>query len=159
MRDSASMAGEDIARLRRRIAQIEGRVAGFGEGGKNSDSGGLEEEACRRGPASPPSSPFRPRRSGTVLPLGIAPLDRLLAGGLRRNALHEIRGETTRDAAAATGFAAAILARLAADDDRPILWIVEAAAVREAGLPLWCRARPFRPRFEAPDRRPRPPAG
>lgn len=135
MRDSAFMAGDDIARLRRRIAQIEGRVAGLGEGGKNSDSEGLEEEACRRGPASPPSASFRPRRSGTVLPLGIAPLDRLLAGGLRKNALHEIRGEETRDSAAATGFAAAILSRLALADDRPVLWILEAAAVREAGLP------------------------
>jgi protein ImuA len=69
-----------------------------------------------------------------VLPFGIAPLDRLLAGGLRRNALHEIRA-TGRDAPAATGFAAAILARLLRDDDRPVLWVTEAAAAREAGLP------------------------
>ncbi len=135
MRDSAFMAGGDIARLRRRIAEIEGRVVAFDAGEKNSDSEGLDEAACRRGPISPPSSPFRPRRSGTVLPLGIASLDRLLAGGLRKNALHEVRGETTRDSAAATGFAAALLVRLAQADDRPILWIVEAAAIREAGLP------------------------
>ena len=70
-----------------------------------------------------------------VLPFGIAPLDRMLAGGLRRNALHEIRGDTTRDAAAATGFATAILARLSAENSRPILWVMEAAAIREAGLP------------------------
>ena len=61
--------------------------------------------------------------------------DRLLAGGLRRNALHEIRGDTTRDCSAATGFAAALLARLADDDDRPILWVVEEAAIREGGFP------------------------
>ena len=70
-----------------------------------------------------------------VLPFGIAPLDRWLAGGLRRNALHEIRGETICDAAAATGFATAILARLLAESRRPILWVMEAAVSREAGLP------------------------
>jgi protein ImuA len=70
-----------------------------------------------------------------VLPFGIAPLDGMLAGGLRRNALHEIRGETTGDASAATGFATAILARLSVENSRPILWVMEAAAIREAGLP------------------------
>jgi protein ImuA len=61
-------------------------------------------------------------------------LDARLAGGLRRNALHEIRATTTGDSPAATGFAAAILARLAAVDDRPVLVILEAAARREAGF-------------------------
>ncbi|MEJ0096692.1 MAG: hypothetical protein WDM84_00080 [Bauldia sp.] len=44
-----------------------------------------------------------------------------------------MRAAESRDAAVATGFAAAVLARLSVDDDRPILWVVEAAAAREAG--------------------------
>ena len=57
----------------------------------------------------------------------------LLAGGLRRNALHEIRSVLSRDSGAATGFAAAVLARLAAVDHKPILWIMERTAAAEAG--------------------------
>src|SRR4051794_26528345 len=104
MRASAFMARDRLARLRREIAAIEDRPVrlaekGFEETGlspeatRDSDSGGNEERPHRRGPASSPSLPFRPRQSGMVLPFGIAPLDRMLAGGLRRNALHEIRGE------------------------------------------------------------------
>jgi protein ImuA len=59
----------------------------------------------------------------------------LLAGGLRRAALHEMRCDESRDAAAMTGFAAAVLARLAAKDGRPMLWIAETAATHEAGSP------------------------
>lgn len=58
----------------------------------------------------------------------------MLAGGLRRDALHELRSDTTRDAASATGFAAALIARLAASDRRPVLWVAEASALHEAGL-------------------------
>src|SRR5579871_7058900 len=111
MRASAFMAGDRLLRLRRQIAAIEGQPIRLEELDKGlpyeaereSDSGGNESSAHRRGPDSSPSHPFRPRRNGMVLPFGIAPLDRWLAGGLRRNALHEIRGETTRDAAAASG--------------------------------------------------------
>ena len=69
-----------------------------------------------------------------TLPLAVPPLDRMLAGGLRRDALHELRSDTTRDAASATGFAAALIARLAASDRRPVLWVAEASALHEAGL-------------------------
>src|SRR3954454_16083855 len=131
MRASAFMARDRIARLRREIAAIEDRPVRLEEKDgrleekdrgltpeaiRDSDSGGNEDSAHRRGPASSPSLPFRPRRSGMVLSFRIAPLDRMLAGGLRRNALHEIRGETSIDASAATGFATAILARLAAEN-------------------------------------------
>src|SRR4051794_1624846 len=148
MRASAFMARDRLARLRREIAAIEGNPVRLAEKGseekvsglapeavRDSDSGGNEASAHRRGPASSPSLPFRPRRSGMVLPFGIAPLDRMLAGGLRRNALHEIHGATVSDMPAATGFATAILARLAAENSRPILWVMEAAVIREAGLP------------------------
>jgi protein ImuA len=71
----------------------------------------------------------------TLLPFDIKDLDRLLGGGLRRDGLHEIRSETSRDSFAATGFAIAILARLAKADDRPFLLVSEASALREAGHP------------------------
>jgi protein ImuA len=82
---------------------------------------------------APPS--LSPRRAGTVLPFAIPNLDRVLAGGLRRAALHEIRCAESRDTAAMTGFAVAVLSHLTAEDDRLILWIIEAAAAGEAGFP------------------------
>ena len=98
------MAGESYARLRRQIAEIEGK------------------------PLSLPG-----RRA--ILPFDIKHLDHVLAGGLRRDGLHEIRSDTTRDSFAATGFAIAILARLARADNRPFLLVIEANALREAGHP------------------------
>jgi protein ImuA len=74
-----------------------------------------------------------PRKA--LLPLGLNRLDRMLSGGLRRDGLHEIRGETTRDSVAAGGFAIALLARLAAADHRPFLLVAEAGALGEAGHP------------------------
>jgi protein ImuA len=115
------MAGKDIARLRRRIAEIEGRFPGLDVSEKVSDSGGLSKK----------TAPFRPRR-GSLLPLGIASLDEALGGGLRRNALHEIRGGLP-EIGAATGFASALLSLV--PDKRPILWILEGASEREGGLP------------------------
>lgn len=77
---------------------------------------------------------FLPDRQ-SLLPFGIRQLDSLLSGGLRRDALHEIRSQTTRDSIAATGFAIALLARLAEADNRPILLVIEAGALNEAGHP------------------------
>jgi protein ImuA len=121
MRASVFMAGESIARLRRRIGEIEGRPG--------NREPGTEDGRQNR----PPTSGIRLLAS--VLRFGIPALDQRLGGGLKRNALHEIRAGETRDAAAATGFAVALLARLVADDNRPILWVMEAVAGREAGLP------------------------
>ena len=134
MRASVFMAGDGLARLRRRIAAIEGRPAG---GEPVTDDGKGLSSAIRplsSDPRPPSADPLAPRRGGTTLPFGILALDRLLQGGLRRAALHEIRGPTMRDAGAATGFALSLLSRLLAIDDRPVLVVIEAAA-REAGLP------------------------
>ena len=132
MRASVFMAEDDVARLRRRIAEIEGRPAGAYTASPAQMTGeeGTAGGSSGRGPALAGE-----RGSVNMLPLAVPPLDRLLAGGLRRDALHEVRSDTARDAAAATGFAAALLARLAARDRRPVLWVAEAAALREAGLP------------------------
>ncbi len=133
MRARVSMAGDDFARLRRRIAEIEGRpmeaLAGYFPSPEERPA---PNRAADRGEG--PGAIATPRR-GALLPLAISPLDRMLAGGLRRDALHEVRSDTTRAAAVATGFAAALLARLAARDRRPVLWVAEASALREGGLP------------------------
>lgn len=114
---------DGVAVLRRRIAEIEGRFL---------PSGSAAAAAVSPGAAEAPS--LVPRRSGTVLPFGVGRLDAMLRGGLRRHALHELRGEASRNGAA-TGFATALLALVARHDDRPLLWIVERTAGREAGLP------------------------
>jgi protein ImuA len=70
-----------------------------------------------------------------LLSLGICSIDAMLSGGLRRDGLHEIRSETTRDSVAAGGFAVALLARLTQSDHRPFLLVSEAGALDEAGHP------------------------
>src|SRR5579862_1132220 len=115
MRASVSMAGEAFAHLRREIARIEAIAA----------------------------IPAPAETEGTVLPFAIPGLDARLGGGLRRAALHEMRTAESRDTAALTGFAAAVLARLASHDTRPLLWIVEQAAGSETGLPYGNGLRTF----------------
>jgi len=67
------------------------------------------------------------------LPLGLAPLDRALGGGLRFGVLHEVRGAETRAAGPAHGFVTALIALLARADSRPVLWVSEATVLRETG--------------------------
>ena len=128
MREGAFMAREAIVRLARRIAEIEGRP-----------DFAPPSDGAPRPPGGPRSETTRPlgapQRGGTVLALGADEVDRVLGGGLRRDALHEIRAGTTREASATTGFVTALLARLAAWDDRPILLVLEEAALREGGHP------------------------
>jgi len=108
LRTSVIMAGKAFADLRREIARIEAIAA-------------------IPGPAK--------ARGGPVLPFAIPHLDARLGGGLRRAALHELRATESRNAAALTGFAAAILTRLGTHDSRPFIWIVEKAAGSETGFP------------------------
>jgi protein ImuA len=109
------------------------------------------------------SSVLRVPSSGPLLPFGIPKLDRILGGGLRRAALHEIRSGESRDAASATGFAVGVLATLTSQEARSgeaatgkhqeartaggrtgkILWIVESAAAHEAGFPFAAGLRRF----------------
>lgn len=129
MREGAFMVREAFVDLARRIARIEGRT-GIAAGLPDR-----AEDAGARVPLAPARQLLAPRRAGTVLPLGIADVDGALGGGLRHDALHEIRAETTREVAAASGFATALLSRLSRRDDRPVLFVVEMAAAREGGLP------------------------
>ena len=60
-----------------------------------------------------------------VLPFGIESIDRALPDrGLPLGGMHEVRGPSQRGRdGAATGFCAALLARLQVQDDRPALWL------------------------------------
>jgi len=115
MRTSAFMAGEDIASLAAPLSGLRERLSilattpGLRNAGNELPSGGL-------------------------LPFAIPRLDTLLGGGLKRAALHELRAAESRDAAAMTGFATALLMRLSADTRRPVLWIVEQTATIESGF-------------------------
>ncbi len=158
MRQGVSMAGEAFARLRRRIAEIEAASVPAdhaaektaddkepaGPGGRIGGSKALRRPeglaalaelkpgALTRAPDDA-RAVFAPRRAETALPFDIPAMDRLTGGGLRRNALHEIRAGETRDAGAAAGFATALLSRLAMRDDRRILWVAERTALMEGG--------------------------
>ena len=64
---------------------------------------------------------------------GTLPLDDLLAGGLRRGALHEVVAHHKRDDAAAAGFALTVAGRCAGSN--PLVWIIEDCAASETGSP------------------------
>lgn len=70
-----------------------------------------------------------------TVPLGHALADRILGGGLKRGALHEMRHAEPGDAPAATGFALACVARLGDGGSRPWMWVRQDLAGRETGEP------------------------
>jgi protein ImuA len=65
------------------------------------------------------------------VPMGFSWADRLLLGGLRRGALHEVYAAIPGDEAAATAFAAGLAARVAGK--RPLLWIRQDFSALEYG--------------------------
>lgn len=117
-------ARAELARLRRNIAEIEGRLA--------------DEDRLVLAPASgeqgrPMLAP-RSRPGKARLAFGIPALDGILGGGLPLAALHEIRASESRDGGAAGGFLLSLIARLAAAEGASaILWISEADVRRETG--------------------------
>ena len=79
------------------------------------------------------------RAVAPVLPFGVPAIDRALpGGGLAVGALHELggAGPDEEDGAAATGFLAGILARLA--PARPVLWCLAAGDLHAP--PCWSRS-------------------
>ncbi|HEY1474908.1 MAG TPA: DNA repair protein [Pseudolabrys sp.] len=73
-----------------------------------------------------------------ALPLGIAPIDAALGGGLARGALHEIAAVSEAHLAAATGFTLGLTSlpspRLRGEGER-VCWIAEDMALAESGAP------------------------
>ncbi len=105
------MARDTLAGLRKRIAALEGRAF----------SG-----TCLKGAMV--------SQSAKVLPFGIECLDAVFAkGGLAIDALHEVVGQETRGAGAASGFAMALASRLLEHTDGALLWVCDPALRQEAG--------------------------
>jgi protein ImuA len=77
------------------------------------------------------------RRGGDPFPLpfGLPDVDRVLGGGLLRNALHEVTPTVEGDATAAAGFASALLARALVSGKKPVLWVRHEYATLEDGVP------------------------
>lgn len=109
-----ALAKTDLHALRQVVAAIE-------EGRKHT--GALEE---------PPLAD----EAASRLALGVEAFDARLEGGLPVTGLCELRAARTVDAGAATGFAFAlsVLVQERLQPDRPIFWISEREAGREAGL-------------------------
>jgi protein ImuA len=74
-----------------------------------------------------------PERDHRLAPLGHAAVDAALGGGLRLAALHEVYARGPGDAAAATGFAAALTARVDQTHARWLLWIRQDFSALEHG--------------------------
>jgi len=66
-----------------------------------------------------------------LVPLGVAPVDGVLGGGLEGGILHEIAAAREAEIAAACGFALLLAARTAG----PVIWIAEDMALYESGTP------------------------
>lgn len=94
----------------------------------------IERGASASGRPQRPTDP--PRGPAAPIPLGPAgfALDRLLGGGLRRGALHEIAPATARDEGAASRFAVAV-AVCGLPTHGAVVWIVDDCAAGESGAP------------------------
>ena len=65
---------------------------------------------------------------------GVAALDTALAGGLAYGRVHELYAAQDEDAAAATGFALALLTAMADGEGRTALWLRSHRAMRRSGV-------------------------
>ncbi|MCW6508904.1 ImuA family protein [Lichenifustis flavocetrariae] len=96
----------------------------------------IEGFSLTRGTASGGDAEVQSLQGGHTtqrVPLGAAPLDGILGGGLRPGSLHEVVAETARDEAAASGFAVALAGLVARG--RTLVWILDDRTAWEIGLP------------------------
>ncbi len=124
-----AVAQATLLRLRRDIAEIEGRLA---------EDGRLALDPARveslGGHAVRATADLKARKPRRRLLLGLPSLDRALGGGLPLPALLEVRAGESRDGGAAGGFVMALVARLAVCGTPPsMVWISEADVRRETG--------------------------
>jgi protein ImuA len=119
-----ALAQETVFTLRRKIANIEGRLA--------EHLGEVEEDAAGRTLLRRHGLVLR---DGGLLAIGAERFDAALGGGLPRAALTEVHGPTTRDAAAAAGFVLAAISVSLGPISAPVLWIGTSEVFRETGLP------------------------
>lgn len=116
----SAMARERLFALRETIARLEGRAVPD-----------LSEAPLRND-----------KQTARHLGLGVDTLDEALGGGIPLQGLSEIRCRLLVDAGAASGFTAALAARLQMEEKArsgqpfaPVLWIGDTVATMEAGLP------------------------
>jgi protein ImuA len=123
----STMAREQLFALRQKIARIEGTQPERLEGRDLREETETSMLIRRHAPAS----------AVQLFTLGVPSIDEALGGGVPRNALTEIIGKQSRDAAVTSGFAMA-LATLAARETPgfPVLWIGLTKFFYEAGLPF-----------------------
>jgi len=124
-----------LQRLRQAVARIEEGTAGAIA--RRAGEAGIEARWARAGiPAKAEAK--RPAAAGSAITLGLEAIDkRLPGGGLASAGVHEIAAAAPADMAAASGFAAALMARRLAhlpdEDTRPLLWGRHGASAREYG--------------------------
>jgi protein ImuA len=120
-----AVAQAELCRLRRDIAAIEGRLPET-EWLTFGPMNASEEGEC--------AGKLQLRQQPSRLDFGVFRLDALLRGGLPLSALTEIRVGQSRDSGAATGFALALIARVAALRKlSAAVWICQAECRRETG--------------------------
>jgi protein ImuA len=76
--------------------------------------------------------PLQPEMGGAI-PVGIAPIDHALGGGLAHGAFHEVAASGESAITAATQFALGVACR--AQEPRALFWIAEEMGLRENGAP------------------------
>ena len=95
----------------------------------------LQATLARIGTTKPVPSPS-PRKRTTAIPLGIPEIDACLAThGLARGAVHEVRPVSTQDRMSGIAFAAALLARIMAENEGPAVLVTSEASLRDFGAP------------------------
>jgi len=123
-----TIATQDPAGARERLASLRHRVAAIEDRPRPmlAADGDLS-------PATASRSTAAGRHAGLLLPFGIDAVDQVLKGGLAGGALHEIHAAETRHSGLATGFLAALLARLTHQKNGLVIWAHDRPGPPEAG--------------------------
>jgi protein ImuA len=121
-----AVARETLFALRETIARLEGKPLPSLAAAEVSAAGKGHGRICQ---------------GKAPLVTGVPALDEALEGGIRLDALTEIRSQALRDAGVSTGFTLALTAQLRRQEDAstahgvPVLWVGDTVATMEAGLP------------------------
>lgn len=125
-----------LAKLRRKIAEMEGRLSSETQlvpapasASKLQGPAGLSERHAKAGG-------HKRQEHLSRIPLDLPGAEALMPeSGLLAGALHEIVAERGRDSGALSGFSLALLARVMAHRPGAVLWVSDPLSLREAGLP------------------------
>lgn len=137
----AALAQEKLFALRQAIARLEGdQVPALSAMARDPGRGGFKAFPGKTQRVLPSDDQTANTAQEGLLPLDRGALDEALGGGLRLDALHEIRSSQTRDNGAVSGFVLGLcrmaqdrMGRISAFHPR-ILWIGDPMGGRETGL-------------------------